>query len=117
MNGPSVRREDYTARELSEADLEVLRAYVAQFHDNERVPLTKDTRMFPARNLRPFKDQEDCPHTTSTMFEVSNKHGVWGVLVCDDCGRQNGRECPHVRCSWHLDGTILVCDNCGIDGT
>lgn len=117
MSGPSVNRDDYQSREFSEIDLHILKAYVDRCHDNDNVPLTLDTRMFPAREISPFKDQEDCKHTTSTMFEVSNQYGVWGVLICDECGRQSGRECPHVRSTWHLDGTILICDNCGVDGT
>lgn len=62
-------------------------------------------------------DLSYCQHTTSSMFEVENEHGVWGVLICNNCGTLVQRECPHVSNSWNEEGTVLTCDNCGIDGT
>lgn len=58
-----------------------------------------------------------CKHTTGTIFEVENEHGVWGVEICNDCGIQVTRECPHISNTWHADGALLICDNCGVDGT
>lgn len=62
-------------------------------------------------------DLSNCQHTASSFFEVENEHGVWGVLVCNNCGTQVHRECPHVSNSWNEEGSVLTCDNCGIDGT
>lgn len=59
-----------------------------------------------------------CEHTTRTLVEVENQHGIWGCEICQDCGRQvAGPECPHVHNTWHFDGRILVCDNCAMDVT
>lgn len=63
-------------------------------------------------------DLSDCPHTVRSMVEVENAHGVWGVEICVDCGLLvAGPECPHISCHWNEAGTMLQCDNCGIDGT
>jgi len=63
-------------------------------------------------------DLSDCPHTQRRMFEVENEHGIWGVEICVNCGLLvAGPECPHVSCHWNEAGTMLQCDNCGIDGT
>lgn len=62
-------------------------------------------------------DFSQCPHTTSTFIEIEGPHGIWGVFVCDNCGVQHARECAHVRCDWMFDGKLLVCANCGVDGT
>lgn len=115
MTEVSHKREDYAEREFSVPELHVIRAHVAACHEEA---MTEENRSFLSRHLATFiKQEEQCPHITSSMFEVANKHGVWGVLICDDCGKQSGRECAHARSSWHLDGTVLICDNCGIDGT
>lgn len=63
------------------------------------------------------RDLSKCPHTSGTIVEVENKHGYWGVEICNDCGEATLKECPHAHCSWHLDGKVLVCDNCGVDCT
>lgn len=60
---------------------------------------------------------KNCPHTTCSVFEVENEHGIWGVEICTNCGTLVQRECPHVSNSWNEEGTVLTCDNCGIDGT
>jgi hypothetical protein len=48
---------------------------------------------------------------------VEGKHGVWGVEICNDCGTQTVRECAHISMRWRADDSLLICDNCGIDGT
>jgi hypothetical protein len=58
-----------------------------------------------------------CPHTVCSLFEVENEHGVWGVEICNDCGTQTVRECAHISMRWRADDSLLICDNCGIDGT
>lgn len=58
-----------------------------------------------------------CPHTVCSIFEVENKNGVWGVEICNGCGEQVVKECPHDRLTWQVDGKALICDNCGHDGT
>lgn len=63
-------------------------------------------------------DFTHCPHTSGVFIEVENDHGVWGVIVCVNCGQlQGGPECPHESSTWNEDGSLLTCDNCGIDGT
>lgn len=114
MNGPSVRREDYQEREYTSGERNTIALHAQFVHGNDNLP--GGWRDALADGLECFVKSE-CKHTTSSMFEVSNKHGVWGVLICDDCGRQSGRECPHVHLTWHEDGQVLICDNCGVDGT
>lgn len=58
-----------------------------------------------------------CQHVTRTFIEVEGQHGKWGVEICDDCGVQVARECPHATMIWCADGTALICTNCGHDGT
>lgn len=58
-----------------------------------------------------------CNHTVCSIFEVENEHGVWGVEICNNCGAQTAKECPHVQLEWREDGTALICTNCGHDGT
>lgn len=61
---------------------------------------------------------KSCSHTTRTLVEVENEYGVWGVEICNNCGHLvEGPQCPHVSNTWHADGQVLLCDNCGIDGT
>lgn len=63
-------------------------------------------------------DTSDCSHTSGTMFEVENAHGIWAVVICNDCGQfQSPPQCAHVQNTWHEDGKVLICDNCGSDGT
>lgn len=62
-------------------------------------------------------DLSHCRHTVCSIFEVENEHGVWGVEICNNCGTLVQRACPHVSNSWNEEGTVLTCDNCGMDGT
>lgn len=62
-------------------------------------------------------DPEACSHTTCTMTEIETAFGAWGVEICNFCGTQTARQCPHYHNTWHLDGQVLICDLCGADGT
>lgn len=104
--------ETYKSREWTPGELEHIRRTSQQFHSMEPRELPVKWREFTVR------DTSECPHTTGTMFEVHNAHGYWGIIICNDCGGiQGGPECPHVHCTWHFEDTVLICDNCGIDGT
>jgi hypothetical protein len=57
----------------------------------------------------------NCPHTTGTLVELESG---WSVILCERCGEpQSRKQCRHGRSEWQLDGLLLVCPNCGIDGT
>lgn len=106
-------RDSYEPRTWTPSELETIKR---QTHVHalaeEGQTFTSDWRQFTVRSTA------DCPHTSGTMIEVENEHGVWGVIICNDCGRlQSGPECPHVLCTWHEEGKVLICDNCGVDGT
>lgn len=60
---------------------------------------------------------DHCTHTAETLVEIENEHGKWGMAICTRCAHVNVVECPHVKMEWHLDGQVLICANCGIDGT
>lgn len=60
---------------------------------------------------------DDCPHTVSTHVVVENPHGAWEVIVCVNCGEAHEAHCQHRSSTWNAAGTVLTCDNCGIDGT
>lgn len=105
-------REQFAPREISKAEEIVLRAHV------ERAKVLGEHNLLP----HDWRDDilysvDDCHHTTQTMVEVENARGVWGVMICNDCGKQVARECPHVRCDWLFDGELLRCGNCGCDAT
>jgi DNA-directed RNA polymerase subunit RPC12/RpoP len=88
------------------------RAMVAE-HTNEHghVNLSR----WRERTLFSFND---CPHTVCTFIEVENAHGIWGMSICINCGKQvEGPECPHTSNSWDEAGSLLTCDNCGMDVT
>lgn len=85
--------------------------------DHGKMVRDETQRNWRARLAAMLTPQSGCTHTTGTMVEVENDHGVWGVIVCNGCGAQTARECPHEKCTWHADDTVLVCDNCGYDGT
>jgi len=107
----------YKARDWSPEQREKIRAQAtAGTVTDHRYP---DMRILTEADRRQTCiDFSDCQHTSGMMFEVENEHGVWGVILCTDCGGvQMGPECPHVKCTWHEDGKVLICDNCGIDGT
>lgn len=63
------------------------------------------------------RDFSDCPHTYTAFVEVMNNHGVWVIGICKNCGVSEPPQCQHVSNSWNADGSLLTCDNCGIDGT
>jgi hypothetical protein len=64
------------------------------------------------------RSMKRCPHTQRSLVEVENDFGVWGLEICVDCGVVAlGPQCPHVSLTWYADGTALICNNCGHDGT
>jgi hypothetical protein len=83
----------------------------------DHMALSRDENDDPRWRERTVIDFTDCPHTSGTMVEVVNEYGIWGVIICNRCGRQSDRECPHTTCEWNDEGTLLRCLNCGVDGT
>lgn len=59
----------------------------------------------------------ECRHTACTIVEVENARGKWGVEICNDCGQQVAHLCAHEKSEWMADGQVLLCLNCGSDGT
>lgn len=105
-------REKFAPRLVDTREMERLRQHVERViaHGHpERLPT--DWREEIAY------DFSECPHTAETLIEVEGPHGIWGMAICNNCGEQVVKECPHVRCDWLLDGKLLRCANCGIDGT
>lgn len=69
------------------------------------------------RDLTLF-DLTKCPHEgMHTVVYVENDLGAWAVDICAQCGEQVDKECVHKHNTWHLDGKVLTCNLCGIDGT
>lgn len=97
-------RDQFKPRELTKPQLEL----IAKQPHAQTVPGWREQTMF---------DFSECPHTQEHLIEVDGPHGVWGMMVCVNCGTQTQKECPHVHCEWYEDGKVLVCSNCGIDGT
>lgn len=73
-------------------------------------------------------DFSGCRHTARYMhnFEAmrfdpdtgkSSVVGIWVVEICQVCGLQVERQCAHAINDWKFDGKLLVCRNCGVDGT
>lgn len=83
----------------------------------ERLRKTKGYFTTTVRREDTVREFLDCPHTEGRVFEVENAHGEWAVVICVNCGQQIHKECPHVSSTWNEAGTLLTCDNCGIDGT
>lgn len=112
---PSPVREDgspFQPRQWNESKLDEFREQL------EYVDANGGVFKSPADRERTMCAWIGCEHTTMAMLRVENANGVWVVEICVDCGRQVGdAHCEHVLSSWHLDGRILICDNCGIDGT
>ncbi len=108
---------EFKPRQWSPEEMERIRAQVTAGKVTD--PRYPDMRtLTEADRRKTVRDTSNCSHTTGTMFEVENDHGVWGIIICIDCGGiQMGPECPHVHCTWHEDGQVLICDNCGVDGT
>lgn len=101
---------EFKARDWPPSKLDEFREQVERFGNGE--PMTSADR---ERTTAAFIG---CKHVQRTLVEVENEHGIWGSEICVECGRQvEGPQCPHVHNSWHLDGKILVCDNCGTDVT
>jgi hypothetical protein len=111
---PSHDRNDYESREYTSGDRNRLAQHLQFIHGNESLPA--DWRRWPSDHLQCFS-AEQCSHTQRFLIEVPTKHGVWGMEICASCGEQVGKECPHVHLTWHNDGQLLICDNCGVDGT
>lgn len=68
------------------------------------------------RDLTLF-DLSTCKHETTEIHYVQSDLGEWEVETCARCGEQVAKECTCRRLEWHLDGSVLVCALCGIDGT
>ena len=58
-----------------------------------------------------------CTHEHCSVVRVESEYGAWDLEVCVRCGQQVTRQCPHLKNEWRLDGKVLVCLNCGVDGT
>lgn len=102
----------FSTRSWGDRMIHRFKEQVERFGKGQPITESDRKRTMPEGELGP------CQHTHRNMFEVENAHGIWGVEICVDCGQLvNGPECPHVHCSWHLEGAILVCDNCGTDCT
>jgi predicted RNA-binding Zn-ribbon protein involved in translation (DUF1610 family) len=56
----------------------------------------------------------ECQHTQKHYLELESG---WTVEICLTCGQQVSRHCQHGKSVWQLDGQLLVCPRCGIDGT
>jgi hypothetical protein len=101
----------------SEPHEAVARAHVLRLHAKRYEALTSARILPPNWRLDTLYDLSRCPHTTQAIVNIKNDHGSWDVVICVDCGVSTERHCPHELNSWNEDGTILTCDNCGIDGT
>lgn len=108
-------REDLIARPTAiRAHAERVKRLSGVWEDGRQIirhALPHDWRMWTLIDL------SKCPHTVCSFFEVENDHGIWGMEICNNCGTQVRKECPHVSNTWNPEGTVLTCDNCGIDGT
>lgn len=104
-SGEQPERE-FVSRELTDAQRAKVKAQL-ELHD--ATP--------PGWRERTLFDLSGCAHTSERLIEVENEHGVWGMMICVDCGAQTAKECPHVHLTWHEEGNVLICDNCGADGT
>lgn len=104
------RSEKFRARQWEGPITLLWKEQVARFGEGQ--PMSALDRMRTAPTFA------SCAHTQRQLVEVETAHGVWGSELCVDCGRQvAGPECPHAKCSWQLDGKLLICDNCGTDCT
>lgn len=62
-------------------------------------------------------DFTDCPHTSMSYHEIETDLGTWIVEICLRCGQQVSRGCTCGKSVWMADGQVLLCLNCGSDGT
>lgn len=62
-------------------------------------------------------DFSSCRHTVCSILNVRTDNGSWDIEVCNTCGTQVGKHCAHEKMEWFADGHVLICRNCGIDGT
>lgn len=58
-----------------------------------------------------------CLHVQRHVVETETPYGIWVHEICAECGEHVKRTCAHVRSTWQNNGTALICDNCGSDGT
>jgi hypothetical protein len=58
-------------------------------------------------------DFSKCQHESVLFLDV----GGWTLIACERCAAITGRACRHEKMEWMLDGQVLVCTNCGTDGT
>lgn len=106
---PQHEARAYKSRELTEGQ----RAAVLS-----QVPYRGDAVDPPSGwRQRTLFDFSACSHTAMHMVEIPTPYGKWGMMICVNCGAQVRKECLHVHCTWHVDGKVLICDNCGVDGT
>lgn len=73
-------------------------------------------------------DFSGCNHTARYYYELDAVRfdpntgeqsvvGIWAVEICQECGTQVAHVCAHKINDWKFDGKLLVCRNCGSDGT
>lgn len=112
----SFERDAYAPREYSDDDLTAIEMHhdiVGMATDDQgNVRLTGWRRHLVGK-----LDAHQCSHPEQVIIDVPNPHGVWAVQVCTGCGEQTKKVCHHVRSDWNKAGTVLLCGNCGIDGT
>ncbi len=57
----------------------------------------------------------ECGYGSATIQYVSNELGTVMLEICDECFHV-AAFCEHEKNSWNDDGTVLICDLCGVDG-
>lgn len=116
--GVSNDRDAYKSRDYNLAGRMFIASHVARVSLlQERHLLPPNWRQWVTEGLPSVFSPERCEHVHRTLIEVATAHGVWGMEICASCGEQVAKECPHIRLTWHDDGQVLICDNCGVDGT
>lgn len=109
----SHERDAYKSREYTSGERNLIALHVQFVQSN---PLKAGWRGALKDGLGCFKDPP-CRHVERHLVELATPYGIWAHEICAECGEHLRRECPHVRLTWQNDGTALICDNCGVDGT
>lgn len=113
----SYNREDYKPREYSTADHIAIGRHarvIAEATDRVGNITLTDWRR---RLVGKLEAHTSCDHARQLIVDVPNEHGIWAVQICVACGEQTKKVCHHIRSDWNETGTVLICGNCGIDGT
>ena len=105
-------RDKFKPRQWSAEDIEAMRLHL---QETNREAMREDVRRAMVGNLPTLR--KACLHIQRVLVEVETDYGVWGMEICTDCGDQVAKECAHGRSDWQLDDQLLVCGNCGYDGT